>query len=62
MYLCLIRWRALGCLGKVHISEVTMKILSRNYKDEFEFCKTDAVEAPITQEDTATYFLESVKN
>jgi class 3 adenylate cyclase len=50
-----------GMLGKVHISEATMKILLKSYKEEFEFYITDTVEAPITQEDTVTYFLESVK-
>ncbi|OMJ86356.1 hypothetical protein SteCoe_12144 [Stentor coeruleus] len=50
-----------GMLGKVHISETTMSILVKNYKEEFEFYKTDTVEAPISKEDTVTYFLESVK-
>ncbi|OMJ90724.1 hypothetical protein SteCoe_6900 [Stentor coeruleus] len=47
-----------GQLGKVHISQSTMQIL-KHYSKDFTFIKAESVEAPITQEETMTYFLES---
>lgn len=47
-----------GKVGKVHISQETMRILSKHYPNEFVFVKAQSVEAPIIQEDTLTYFLD----
>jgi class 3 adenylate cyclase len=47
-----------GKVGKVHISQETMRILSKHYPNEFVFVKAETVEAPIIQEDTLTYFLD----
>ena len=51
-----------GKVGKVHISQQTMKILMKNYPREFKFVEAEKIISPITESEVPTYFLEKYEN
>ena len=51
-----------GKVGKVHISQQTMKILMKYYPREFKFVEAEKIISPITESEVPTYFLEKYEN
>ena len=51
-----------GKVGKVHVSQQTMKILKKYYPKEFKFEEAEKIMSPITETEVPTYFLEKYGN